>query len=133
MTVPFQHVNLTLTPLELVIMKSLWRRRTAVVREVRADLLPDRELAYTTVLTVMDRLFKKGAVRRKKKSRFHVYEPALTEAGVRAHAVANLVDSFFEGSSRSLRVYLEPEQGIRSSKKSRRVAPPSRLIDDFLL
>ena len=114
-------------------MKSLWRRRTAVVREVQADLLPDRELAYTTVLTVMDRLFKKGAVRREKKSRLHVYEPALSEAGVRTNAVADLVDSFFEGSRGRLRVYLDPQQGVPSSKKSRRAAPPSGPIDDFLL
>ena len=53
-------------------MNSLWSRGQATVREVQSDLLPDRRLAYTTVLTVMDRMFKKGTLRREKRARAHV-------------------------------------------------------------
>ena len=97
---------ITLTPLELSIMKCLWSRRSARVKDVQPDLLPERDLAYTTVMTVMDRLFKKGIVRRAKKSRAHVYEPVYSEAEVRADAVRGLVDRFFEGSETRLKAYL---------------------------
>lgn len=88
-------------------MKSLWRRRRARVREVRSDLQPDRKLAYTTVMTVLDRLFRKGIVTRTRESRAHVYEPAVSEARVRADAVGGLLEDFFSGSKAALRTYLE--------------------------
>ncbi len=114
-------------------MKSLWRRRAAVVRDVRADLLPERELAYTTVMTVMDRLFKKGALRRAKKSRAHVYEPVFTEGEARAHALNGLIDSYFDGSTVRLGQYLDPKTNIPAEKVQRRNLPASHPIDDSLL
>lgn len=125
---------ITLTPLELAIMKSIWARRSGQVRDVQADLLPGRVLAYTTVMTVMDRLYKKGALRRTKKSRAHLYEPVYTEEQVRAHAVNGLVDSFFDGSESRLRAYLgghgepSPPPAARSETVSSRAT-----IDDSLL
>jgi BlaI family penicillinase repressor len=115
-----------LTPLELVIMNSLWSRGQATVREVQSDLLPDRRLAYTTVLTVMDRMFKKGTLRREKRARAHVYEPTITSVEVRAAAVNLLVETFFGGSSQRLRSYLAV--GRNAEPK----ATP-RPIDDSLL
>jgi predicted transcriptional regulator len=124
----------TLTPLELAIMKSLWRRGSAPVKDVRPDLLPDRDLAYTTVMTVMARLFKKGIVRRAKKSRAHIYEPAFSEAEVRADAVSGLVDSFFSGSETRLKAYLGPHPEPAPSRASRpKVTPVEATIDDSLL
>ncbi len=125
---------ITLTPLELVIMKSLWRRRSGLVKEVQPDLLPDRKLAYTTVMTVMDRLFKKGILRRTKKSRAHVYEPVYSEAAVRADAVSSLIDNFFDGSESRLNAYLsgngeQPPPPAESSEAPR--APVT--IDDSIL
>ncbi len=125
---------ITLTPLELVIMKSLWRRRSGLVKEVQPDLLPDRKLAYTTVMTVMDRLFKKGILRRTKKSRAHVYEPVYSEAAVRADAVSSLIDNFFDGSEARLNAYLsgngeQPPPPAESSEAPR--APVT--IDDSIL
>ena len=125
---------ITLTPLELSIMKSLWRRRSARVKDVRPDLLPERDLAYTTVMTVMDRLFKKGIVRRAKKSRAHVYEPVCSEAEVRADAVSGLVDRFFDGSETRLKAYLggngePPPAGVARPK----TVSVATTIDDSLL
>ena len=125
---------ITLTPLELAIMKSLWRRRSARVKDVQPDLLPDRVLAYTTVMTVMDRLFKKGALRRFKKSRAHVYEPVYSEAEVRAYAVDELLDRFFEGSKARLRAYLSGHAAsIPSSVARREAATIETTIEDSLL
>ncbi|MGE5325632.1 MAG: BlaI/MecI/CopY family transcriptional regulator, partial [Deltaproteobacteria bacterium] len=67
---------LDLPPLELECMKALWALSEATVEEIRADMMPRRPLAYTTVLTVMDRLARKGVADRRKRGRAHVYTPA---------------------------------------------------------
>jgi predicted transcriptional regulator len=65
--------------LEAAIMDRLWERGTpSTVREILQDLLPQRELAYTTVLTVTDNLLKKGWLRREPDGRAHRYEPVLS-------------------------------------------------------
>ena len=125
---------ITLTPLELAIMKSLWRRRSGLVKDVQPDLLPDRKLAYTTVMTVMDRLFKKGILRRTKKSRAHVYEPVYSEAAVRADAVSSLIDNFFDGSESRLKTYLSGNGEQPPPPDERSEAPRGRVtIDDSIL
>ena len=118
-----------LTPLELAIMKSLWRRGEATVRQVQDDLVRERQLAYTTVMTVMDRLFKKDLVERRKKSRAHVYRPAVTEAQARKEAVGVLLEGFFGGSQASLQSYLSWKESAASPHASK-AAPP---LDDTLL
>ncbi|MQA80250.1 MAG: BlaI/MecI/CopY family transcriptional regulator [Streptosporangiales bacterium] len=62
--------------LEAAVMNQLWSfGRPVPVREVLEALRVDRDLAYTTVLTVMDKLYKKGWLRREPSGRAHVYEP----------------------------------------------------------
>ncbi|GGS95092.1 hypothetical protein GCM10010156_61730 [Planobispora rosea] len=61
--------------LESAIMDCLWSyRRPASVRDVLGDLRRDREIAYTTVMTVMDKLHTKGLLRREQVGRAYVYE-----------------------------------------------------------
>ncbi|MBG0823286.1 BlaI/MecI/CopY family transcriptional regulator [Planomonospora sp. ID91781] len=61
--------------LESAIMDRLWSyHRPASVRDVLDDLRRDREIAYTTVMTVMDKLHTKGLLRRKQVGRAYVYE-----------------------------------------------------------
>ena len=63
--------------LEQAVMEVLWESPTALpVREVQAALADDRELAYTTVMTVMDRLAKKGQLLRELEGRAWRYRPA---------------------------------------------------------
>jgi predicted transcriptional regulator len=62
--------------LEAVIMDRLWERgRPALVREMVEDLRADRPLAYTTVMTVMENLNRKGWLRRERDGRAWRYEP----------------------------------------------------------
>jgi predicted transcriptional regulator len=62
--------------LENEVMTRLWQwNRPVTVREVLEDLLRERELAYTTVMTVMDKLFQKGWLRREQDGRAFRYEP----------------------------------------------------------
>jgi predicted transcriptional regulator len=62
--------------LEAVIMDRLWERgRPALVRDMVEDLRADRPLAYTTVMTVMENLHRKGWLRRERDGRAWRYEP----------------------------------------------------------
>ena len=63
--------------LEAAVMERLWSyHRPVNVREVLEDLRRDRKIAYTTVMTVMDKLYTKGWLRRTRVGRAYVYEPA---------------------------------------------------------
>src|SRR5579862_2637511 len=93
-------------PLELQCLKALWRLKRGTVRDVRQELLGNRELAYTTVMTILDRLEKRGGVTRQKHGRAFIYEPKLTRDVLREFAVKDLVDGFFEGSEEALLEYL---------------------------
>jgi predicted transcriptional regulator len=62
--------------LEALIMDRLWEwGRSATVREVVDDLRGDRQAAYTTVMTVMENLYRKGWLRRERDGRAWRYEP----------------------------------------------------------
>ncbi|MAS56528.1 BlaI/MecI/CopY family transcriptional regulator [Nocardioides sp.] len=62
--------------LEAAVMERLWRwDRPAPVREVLEDMQQDRQIAYTTVMTVLDNLHRKGMVMREKNGRAYVYRP----------------------------------------------------------
>ena len=71
--------------LEAVIMERLWERgRPALVREILDDLRGDRDLAYTTVMTVMDNLRRKVWLRRERDGRAWRYEPTGSRSGYTA-------------------------------------------------
>ena len=95
-----------LTPLELDIMKAVWDRPGTTVREVQEAIRPQRPLAYTTVMTIMDRLYHKGFLTRALRSRTHYYEPTIDYTEVRAEAVEKLIQSFF-GSKEKLKEFLD--------------------------
>jgi predicted transcriptional regulator len=71
--------------LEAVIMDRLWEwRRPVLVREVVDDLRDERGLAYTTVMTVMENLYRKGWLRREREGRAWRYEPTESRSGYTA-------------------------------------------------
>jgi predicted transcriptional regulator len=71
--------------LEAVIMDRLWEwGRPAPVREVLDDLRKDRTIAYTTVMTVMENLHRKGWLRRHRDGRAWSYEPTGSRSGYTA-------------------------------------------------
>lgn len=91
----------SLTPLERDIMKVLWEIGPANVQTVQARLAP-RELAYTTVQTMLNVLHRKGRVRRTLKERAFIYRPVLSRQKAAAQAVRDMLDGFFGGSADSL-------------------------------
>ena len=86
-----------LGPLEQRVLDQLWQRRQAVtVREVHAAL--GAELAYTTVMTTLDRLFKKGLLDREPAGRAFRYSPRGTREAFGASQLRALLARFFRGS-----------------------------------
>ena len=94
-------------PLELECLKALWTLGEGNVKDVRAALTSSRNLAYTTVMTLLDRLARKGGVTRRKVGRSFVYSPALSRGVLRRLAVQDLVDRYFDGSRQGLAEYLK--------------------------
>lgn len=117
-------------PLELECLKSLWRLGEASVKQVQDDLAPEKPLAYTTVMTLLDRLVRKGGAARRKQGRMFLYSPLLGQDTVRSLAVKDLVDSLFDGSSEKLMGFLQgnPETSAPAASET-----PSNGLDTSLL
>jgi len=104
--------NEQLTPLELEIMKVLWETGPANVQTVQQGL--ERELAYTTVQTMLNVLHRKNKVTRKLKEKAYFYRPAVSRSQVMKQTVGDLVDRMFGGSAESL---------VMSLLETRRITP----------
>jgi predicted transcriptional regulator len=109
----------SLTPLELKVMQVLWREGPSNVQHVQKNLPADTELAYTTVQTMLNVLERKGRVRRTLKGRAYDYRAVVSEEKALGHAVRDLVDRMFGGSSEEL---------VMSLIKSRQI-DPERIAD----
>jgi predicted transcriptional regulator len=80
--------------LEAVIMDRMWSwAGPARVRDILDALTPDRPLAYTTVMTVMDRLFHKGWLARERTGRSYSYTPALSRGEYTARLMTDVLAS----------------------------------------
>ncbi len=93
---------LDLAPLELDCMNTLWPMGEGTVREIRDRLAPRRPRAYTTIMTIMDRLARKGVVERRKVGRAYRYRPNLSADEARNQALSQVVENFFGGSKEAL-------------------------------
>ena len=92
----------SLTPLELKIMLVLWGQGPSNVLEVQKSLLPNDDLAYNTVQTMLNVLHRKGRVRRALKGRAYVYRAVASREKVIGQAVRDFVERMFGGSSEEL-------------------------------
>ena len=98
-------------PLELECLSVLWRMGESNVRTVQEALAATRPLAYTTVMTMLERLARKQLVGRRKTGRNFIYSAQVDRQTVRLHAVKNLIDSLFDAAPEQLRAFLdEPAQ-----------------------
>lgn len=80
--------------LEATIMDRLWEwGRPALVREVVDGLRPDRPPAYTTVMTVMENLYRKGWLRRERDGRAWRYAPTRSRSGYTATLMQEALDT----------------------------------------
>jgi len=89
-----------LTPLELEIMHVLWETGPANVQTVQQRL--KRDLAYTTVQTMLNILHRKKKVKRTLKDRAYFYKPAVSHSQVVSHTISDVIDRLFGGSAENL-------------------------------
>ena len=93
-------------PLELLCLRALWNLGEGSVKEVRQSVGASRPLAYTTIMTVLERLVRKGKLERRKQGRAFVYLPTASRDAVSQVAVRELLAGFFDGSEAQLRAFL---------------------------
>lgn len=94
----FDHGGRYLGTLEERLMEVLWRSGPLPVRDVCARLKGKPVLAYTTVMTTLDRLFKKGLLARVKDGNAFVYQPALSRDDYRRRIVESTVSGLMRAS-----------------------------------
>ena len=95
-----------LTPVELELMEILWKLGEGTVHDVLAHLSGNRQLAYTSVSTMLRILQQKNMVSIKKVSRQHVYHPRLSKETYATHSIKKIVQQVFAGNSAQLVAYL---------------------------
>lgn len=105
----------TLTDHELELMRIIWERGEATVRDVYEQLLRRRKVAYTTVMTTMKTLEQKGYLRASQQTRAFLYRPAESKGKVIRSLVRHFIDRVFEGSAQPLLLHLLKERHISES------------------
>jgi BlaI family penicillinase repressor len=111
-----------LTELQLEIMGVLWEAGEATVVEVREGLAPERDLAHTTVSTLLSRLEKRGVVSRRKDGRQYVYAAAVEPERVRRSVVSEIgevADRLFAGDVADLVTHLLAESDVDADDLAR--------------
>lgn len=109
----------TLTPHELAIMKVVWQRDQATVRDVYETLRERRQIAYTTVMTMMKILEEKGFLKKSREERAYVYRPSRPRQQVVAAMVRDFVDRVFDGAASGLLVHLARNGKLTKAERQR--------------
>ena len=107
----------TLTPSELAIMKVVWRLDKATVREVYEALLERRDIAYTTVMTMMKILEEKGYLKKTRIDRAYQYRPSHPRHQVIGAMVRDFLDRVFDGAAAPLLVQLAKDGRLSKDDK----------------
>jgi BlaI family penicillinase repressor len=110
-----RHSILDLAPLELECMTVLWPLGEGTVRDIYRQVAAARPRAYTTIMTIMDRLARKGIVTRRRVGRAYRYQANLSAAEARTSAVEKIVTAFFDGSAEALAAHLVVRGGAARS------------------
>ena len=121
--------SIILTRQELHIMKVVWERTAATVKDVCEVLSRNKPTAYTTVLTLMGILEDKGALTHIRSGRAYVYKPLLSRHQATRNQVRDVMVRFFDGDPEKLIANVldneisDPEllHGVRSLVEARRV------------
>ena len=92
----------TLTDAELRLMEILWEKGSATVSDVLDALPEDNKSAYSTVLTFMRILERKGYVTHEKRSRAFVYSPVIGRSEARQNVIGYVLNRFFNNSPEQL-------------------------------
>lgn len=101
-----------LAALQLAIMEILWDREECTVHEVKEALLPERDLAYTTVATMLSKMEKNGQVSHRSERRVHVYRAEVARENVQRTMVTDLSRRLFQGNLTELVRHLLDDEAV---------------------
>jgi predicted transcriptional regulator len=87
---------------EMEVLHHVWDLGEATVSDVRERILEDRDVAYTTVMTVLKKLAEKGYLEYHKEGRSYVYQPAQAPDAVQHSLLRRLMEKVFQGSPSAL-------------------------------
>lgn len=90
------------TESEVEILRVLWDKGTATVREVHEVLSLHKDSGYTTTLKLMQIMFEKGLVKRDDSSKTHIYTPNVSKQNTQQQFMGKMINSLFGGSSTQL-------------------------------
>src|SRR5882757_4066979 len=99
-------MSLQIVALDPATRFSIWPRGEGTVRDIHRQLAVSRPRAYTTIMTIMDRLAHKGIVTRHRVGRAYRYQPNLSADEARISAIEKIVTGFFDGSAEALAAHL---------------------------
>lgn len=110
--------TISLGDLQLAIMHELWRRGEATVTEVH-KALSERDLAHTTIATMLTKLEQRGVVTHRNEGRKYVYSPCVSQGEVRRSMVSELKDRLFGGNTTALVSHLIDEHEVDEQELKR--------------
>lgn len=129
-----------LSPGEFEVLEVLWElNRPSPVSAVLLEIRRKRRVAYTTVMTVLDKLARKGSVKRYKQGKAYFYRPNVARQGVLEAAVENFAADYFGGEPDALRDFLaaRPVEAASATDalpaEPRRSSPSKQELEDALL
>jgi predicted transcriptional regulator len=115
-------------PLEADVMEVLWQGHELAVRDVQARL--GRPFAYTTVMTTLDRLFKKGFVNRRRQGRAYLYTAAYGRHEIRATVTSGLLGSLLDNAAATATPVLSNLVDMVADRDDRLLDELERLVRD---
>jgi predicted transcriptional regulator len=90
------------TESELEILRVLWERDKASVREVHEELLMTKDVGYTTTLKLMQIMHEKGLVKRDDSYKTHIYQASVSKEKTQKHLLGKMINNLFGGSPAEL-------------------------------
>ena len=93
------------TEAELELLRVLWSKRSATVREIHEEIAHERALGYTSVLKVLQIMTEKGLVQRTESGKAHLYRATVSQQETQSQMLRDLSDRLFSGSATQLAMH----------------------------
>ncbi|MEM1386827.1 MAG: BlaI/MecI/CopY family transcriptional regulator [Pseudomonadota bacterium] len=119
-----------LTEVELEFMTILWDLRQGSVRDVLAQIAPERGLAYTSAATIMRILDEKGFVTSQKSGKTLIYRPSIAKETYQTRSLQNLSAKLFDNAPAALVARLVNDDGLSQAHLEEIRALLDRRLDD---
>ncbi|MBV1911914.1 MAG: BlaI/MecI/CopY family transcriptional regulator [Kangiellaceae bacterium] len=111
--------SVKLSELQLMVMKVLWRHKKLSVSETHQILNRQKEMAPTTVATLLKRMHEKEILNVEKEGRQFLYSPAISENDVKTSMLSSILDSLFDGSPTELVHHLVAQDEVNQNDLDR--------------